>query len=391
MAKLPPKPRYYLSPTTLPCPHLVRLKDLSEGGSRLASVTYPSKAADSIGEEASRRNFTKLIMARYSHVDPTFYELISRKGSIKNQELATKKTQKWAKDIQNNWVGTNSWVQKYVISAITWADLQVLLNNLNRQVTVLGFPPGGESVAEKDARQERRQEYKKALRLHQDHIRQGVDDIIKKANDVLELASMIEKSMARIVELRKEKDFVERYEGGLKPREIKAVARLQDVAPADLYFAQKSKIERVAFLEGLWDQDTFVSFLWCFQGVLHFKKNWETISIRDMFKEKFVIVANAIVDNVLMPRNITASCIESSLCSLRTAEMKPNMIATYDKLKSADEELGKNKKSIGGYGILWVQGDRHMRSRTKKRPLGCDSDEGGGGVFQALRRARQKY
>ncbi|KAH7075811.1 hypothetical protein BKA63DRAFT_553228 [Paraphoma chrysanthemicola] len=388
MAKLPPKPRYHLSPITLPCPPLVRLKDLSEGDSSLASVSYPSNAADSIGEEASRRNFTKLIMARYSQVDSAFYELINGKVNIKDQELATKKTQKWAKDIQNSWVGANSWVQKYVISAITWADLQVLLDNLNRQITLLGFPSAGESVAEKVARQARRQEYKKALRLHQDHIRQGADDIIKKASDVLDAASMTEKSMARLGELRKVMDFVERYEGGLKPRDIKPVARSEDVAPADLYFAQKSKTERVAFLEGLLDKDTFVSFLWCFQGVLHFKKNWETTTIRDMFKERFVIVANAIVDNNLMPRNITASCTHSTLCSLRTAEMKPNMNATYDKFKRADQELSKNKKSIGDHGILWVQGDRHTRSRTEKRPLGYDSDEDGGGIFQALRRRR---
>ncbi|KAH7075809.1 hypothetical protein BKA63DRAFT_565863 [Paraphoma chrysanthemicola] len=186
----------------------------------------------------------------------------------------------------------------------------------NRQIKLLEFAPAGEPAGEaagaRAARRRRARAYKKALRIHQEHIRTGASAIIEDA----------------------QKNATEALTTGLT---LAAPDRLE---PEGRYFAQMNPNERVAFLRGLWNQDTFVSFLW---------SNWEDRVVRDMFQDKFVLLADAIVQYILTLRNITESCRHLSTSTFLRSSVKvgPDFGNAYAKFKSADRELGTASQPEG--------------------------------------------
>ncbi|KAH7090330.1 hypothetical protein FB567DRAFT_589730 [Paraphoma chrysanthemicola] len=138
--------------------------------------------------------------------------------------------------------------------------------------------------------------------------------------------------------------------------------------------------ERIVSLRGLWNQDTFVSFLWSFQGVLHFKSNLEDRVVCDMFQDKFFLLADAIVQYILTPKNIAESCRQLSTSTFirSSIDVSPGFSTAYAKFKAADRALGMEVRDIGLQDILHVQGgDPDRQSRTKKQPRAGDGDGDG--------------
>jgi hypothetical protein len=64
---------------------------------------------------------------------------------------------------------------------------------------------------------------------------------------------------------------LEQYREGIQPTNTGAIGRVEDAELEEDYYVQLSRDERSAILEGLWNEDTFVSFLWEFRGVLHLR------------------------------------------------------------------------------------------------------------------------
>jgi hypothetical protein len=274
MAALPPLPQYYLLPVDLPWPPLVTMEELEERKPLLAAEAYPTEPFDGETTEAFRHNVTKLLLARWGHIDESNHSLILG-TAVKDQKhkgLAIATIKKWAENIQSAWIGSSSWLQRYIAGAISWSDYQKLLNNLNRQVKILKFVPAEETAVGRTERRERRREYKKALRIHREHVLLGAQQQIADAQDTLDKASLTKGITDReLSEHRSRVTFLEQYRAGMRPTNTANPAQIQEVEEEELYYSQMDVDERIVFLEGLWNDDVFVSFMWEFQGVLHYK------------------------------------------------------------------------------------------------------------------------
>jgi hypothetical protein len=254
MADLPPPPQYHLLLVSLPWPPLITMAELNERVPQLASAVYPTTPREETSSEPLRHNITKLLLARWSQVDPSKYALISGKATNYSQrQLHINQVKKWAENIQSNWIGTDSWFQRYIAGAICWSDFQKLVNNLHRTVKLLSIVPNGETPVTRTQRKDRGREYKKALRVHREHIHLGAQQQIADAKQAY-------------------KTFLEQYREGIQPTNMGAIQRVEEAEAEEKYYVQLSSSERLMFLEGLWNEDTFVSFLWEFRGVLHLRK-----------------------------------------------------------------------------------------------------------------------
>jgi hypothetical protein len=139
-------------------------------------------------------------------------------------------------------------------------------------VKILKFAPTGETAVGRTQRRERGRDYRKALRIHREHIRLGTKQEIEDAEQTLETVSLTEGVTERELQvLRSRITFLERFREGIQPSDVTQIQRAEDGEPKQKYYAQMNAEERLKFLAQLWNQDIFVSFLWKFQGVLHFK------------------------------------------------------------------------------------------------------------------------
>jgi hypothetical protein len=76
MADLPPPPLYHLLSVSLPEPPLTTITELDERAPQRASAVYPTTPREETSSESLRHNITKLLLARWGHVDPSKYGLI---------------------------------------------------------------------------------------------------------------------------------------------------------------------------------------------------------------------------------------------------------------------------------------------------------------------------
>jgi hypothetical protein len=116
-----------------------------------------------------------------------------------------------------------------------------------------------------------KREYKKALRIHTRHVRVQVQLRLEETEDEIVAAAQKNRSQDRVKELCAQKTAMEAYEGDLVANNNFALARVEDGEPAGLFYAQMDAPTRVDFWKSRFIVDTFVSFLWEFSGVLHFR------------------------------------------------------------------------------------------------------------------------
>jgi hypothetical protein len=248
--------------------------ELDERDPLCAADVYLTEPVEQETTEAFRHNVTKLLLARWGHIDDSNYSLIIG-TAVKDQKhkgQAIAQIRKWAENIQGAWIGSSSWLQRYIAGAISWSDYQKLINNLNRQVKILKFAPAGETAVGRTQRRERGRDYRKALRIHREHIRLGTKQEIEDAEQTLQTVSLTKGVTERGLQvLRSRITFLEQFREGIQPSDVTQIQRAEDGEPKQKYYAQMNVEERLKFLAQLWNQDIFVSFLWKFQGVLHFK------------------------------------------------------------------------------------------------------------------------
>jgi hypothetical protein len=220
-----------------------------------------------------RHNLTKLLMARWGCVDAPKYILITGEVNDCSQITQIAQMKRWAENIQISWIGAPFWVQRYLTGAICWYDYQVLINRLNRNVQLLSIVPDEESGEARLERRLRGRKYKKALRVHQAHVRRGAEAEIEEAEQALESASAAEGTGQRELQmLGAQLNFLREHAQGIEPTtNLFAVEGEDELDDDELFFTRLAVNDRLAFLEGLWNENTFVSLMWEFQGVLHFK------------------------------------------------------------------------------------------------------------------------
>ena len=89
-----------------------------------------------------------------------------------------------------------------------------------------------------------------------------------------ELDDAINKGESTQTELQAMQDRIQNlmeYQGGLTTTNDGPCRNLAEVPAAEPYYAQIAKNDKCTFWEARWNQDVFVSFLWEFQGVMHYK------------------------------------------------------------------------------------------------------------------------
>jgi hypothetical protein len=102
--------------------------------------------------------------------------------------------------------------------------------------------------------------------------RLGTKQEIEDDEQTLETVSLTEGVTERELQvLRSRITFLEQFREGIQPSDVTQIHRAEEGEPKQKYYAQMNAEERLEFLAQLWNQDIFVSFLWEFQGVLHFK------------------------------------------------------------------------------------------------------------------------
>ncbi|EAT89522.1 hypothetical protein HBI56_028300 [Parastagonospora nodorum] len=151
--------------------------------------------------------------------------------------------------------------------------------------------------------------------------------------------------------------FLRQFSEGIEPTNLEEVRRVGDLKLEELFYAELNSDKRLSFLKALWDENVFVSFLWGFQSVLHFKRCWDDPTIQDLYKDKFIYIADLIVQYILTPRNITQTCtvLSSNALIRATIEIPEDRTTAYAKFRAADETLWTDADGPGNEGILWVQ------------------------------------
>ncbi|KAH7091499.1 hypothetical protein FB567DRAFT_589383 [Paraphoma chrysanthemicola] len=201
-AVLPPEPSYLPLLVQVPQAPVVRMDELNEQPARRASDVYPTTMSTSIQSEKERRNFIKLVQARFSQITPEDHDMIAGQGTVEQRDTCLKQQKKWAQNFQRNWIGASSWIQKFIADAICWHDYQVQINNMHRHVKLLSIAIDREPEVARNARRARGREYKKALAVHQEHIRRSIAVKIQEAQTKIDSIGRGRTAMAGEAQLR---------------------------------------------------------------------------------------------------------------------------------------------------------------------------------------------
>ncbi|KAH4415678.1 hypothetical protein HBH92_080920 [Parastagonospora nodorum] len=130
MADMIPHHNCHLLLLQLPHLPIVRLRDLNDGGAVRAASQYPTTVSDNKDSTTRRGQFTKLIQAHERGVDSFRHELIMGTGANAKEQIAiSKEITKSTTNTRSDWIGTISWLQKFVAGEVQGHDFQVLLNN----------------------------------------------------------------------------------------------------------------------------------------------------------------------------------------------------------------------------------------------------------------------
>ena len=163
-----------------------KMSDLDERDPTRAANEWQNLPGNQLNKNnKAQRNMMKIIMARWSQVDLIHYSTILG-GPQANAGHLKSIIKKSVDTITSNWIGTSSWLQAFVEGETCWPDYQVIINNLHRMSKLLKLIPDGETPENDVRRRTRREAYKKALRVHQEHVRLGVEAEIQTAEDAIE-------------------------------------------------------------------------------------------------------------------------------------------------------------------------------------------------------------
>ncbi|KAI4923520.1 hypothetical protein J4E85_008559 [Alternaria conjuncta] len=345
-----------------------------------AGDLYTAEIGQAVNTVNHQRNAVKLIMARWSAVDPIHYPIILGVSQNDSKSKDVNAVVSMVNTMQTSWIGQSSWVQGYIKGETDWHDLQAHINNLNRFRLLLKVPQANETPAQRTTRRDLQRAYKKAVRIHVAHTQTAAAAELAEVEE--EFDDAVEKGEATQTELQEMQDRIQHlteYQGGLTATNNGPCRNLADVPAVEPYYSQMANNAKFTFWEARWNQDVFVSFLWEFSGVLHYKQNWNDILLRTMFRKKFFWLADVVSQYILEPLKATAVCQSSATRSLvrSSLEFPDNKALAYAEFKRADSLLypPDHANPPGSHMILWVQGAPSQKMRTRKRARETDGDE----------------
>ena len=111
---------------------------------------------------------------------------------------------------------TNNAPERVLQQRMVWHKIQAKLNKMNHPIKLLKLAPDNETVAHRTSRLALRRKYKKCLRVHQDHIRQGAVAQLAEAEEALDTASrQTDYSTTALQGLRDQVRSLQQYQEGL--------------------------------------------------------------------------------------------------------------------------------------------------------------------------------
>jgi hypothetical protein len=195
------------------------MDDLNERDLAIAGELYTAAIAQQVRSATYQKNATRLIMARYLKVDPFKYPAILGVSRQNSNADAEKHVNKMAGDMQSAWYGLSSWAQDFISGETAWRDMQSHINNIDRIRLMLKLP----------------------------------------------------RAQTELIAFRDRIEYLHNYQGGLFSRHPRRFASIADDGEPEPYYAKMSAEDKIAFWQARWTEDVFVSFLWEFQSVPHYK------------------------------------------------------------------------------------------------------------------------
>ncbi|KAI4707076.1 hypothetical protein J4E89_008014 [Alternaria sp. Ai002NY15] len=193
------------------------MSDLNEGDPARAVNEWQNLPAGQPNSNKVQRNMMKLVIARYSQVNPVYYSTILGGGQANAGQLESV-IKKSVDTITSNWIRTSSWLQAFVEGETCWSDYQVIIDNLHRMSKLLKLILDGETAENRALRLTRREAYKKALRAHQEHVFLEVEAEIQTAEDAIEdLSTKHGVTQVKLQGARDELPFLRGDREGMRP------------------------------------------------------------------------------------------------------------------------------------------------------------------------------
>jgi hypothetical protein len=121
---------------------------------------------------------------------------------------------------------------------VAWHDFQMLLNSYNRRKKILKLPVPDETAAQAATRLSLRREYKKALRIHQQHTKDEAELRVSELETGIVAAVIAKRGEAHVQTLRRQSTHMRQYLGGLSPTNDFAANTIEEVEPEGIFYAQ---------------------------------------------------------------------------------------------------------------------------------------------------------
>jgi len=213
MNNLPSSPAYYLRPVSCPALPAHRKDDLKERKPSRSGDLYIAEIAQTVNTMKYQRNAVKLIMARWSAVDPVHYPTILGVSQNDSKSEDVKSVVSMVNTMQTSWIGLSSWVQAYIKGETDWHDPQAHINNLNRLRLMLKILQLNETALQRTDRRALQRACKKAVRIHIEHTQTG--DLQAYINNLSRMSATLER-LSSVPTTRSdldERDFSREAEG----------------------------------------------------------------------------------------------------------------------------------------------------------------------------------
>jgi hypothetical protein len=124
------------------------------------------------------------------------------------------------------------------VGEVAWHDFQVLLNSYNRRKKILKLPVPDETAAQAATRLSLRREYKEALQIHEQYIRDEAELRVSELETEIVAAAIAKCGEAHVQTLRRQSTHMRQYLGGLSPTNDFAVNTIEEVEPEGVSYAQ---------------------------------------------------------------------------------------------------------------------------------------------------------
>ncbi|KAI4673573.1 uncharacterized protein J4E88_008628 [Alternaria novae-zelandiae] len=229
MNNLPSSPAYYLGPISCPVLPAHRMDGLKEREPSRAGDLYTAEIGQTVNTINHQRNAVKLIMARWSTVDPVHYPTILGVSQNDSKSEDVKAVVSMVNTMQTSWIGQSSWVQGYIKGETT----------RERRPPSLAAPIAAERIRKRSeltwAQPLRSGTGARRRRTSPEHRKSEVGDTAD--------------SLGELQAIRDQIESLQEYQGGPTATNDGPFRNFAEVPAAEPYYAQMASKDKCAFWE----------------------------------------------------------------------------------------------------------------------------------------------